>query len=260
MTRGLWIRNLLIKTINHQISIKDAISVSIARFKAKPFHLMAFGLEFSNVDHILWSIIIDVFINEVYTPRGFEINPEDTIIDIGAHQGVFSAYAAQRTHGKILSFEPSIQNFSKLQALININQINNIEPHQFAVAADSGNRILNLAGTSSTHSLASSDMEIKSEDQNHEIVQTRSLNQILEGIDKVDFLKLDCEGAELEILLAVDGESFNKIKKITAEIHYSLNDPDMKILIQKLSLHYSDIKIFNFESKNLGYMYAKRND
>lgn len=256
MTRGLWIRNLLIKTINHQISIKDAISISIARFKAKPLDLMAFDLEFSNVDHILWSIIIDVFINEVYTPRGFEINPEDTIIDIGAHQGVFSGYASQKTQALIKSYEPNSNNYSRLCEFIARNEIANVETHQYAVAAESGKRFLELSETSSTHFLSVDNNPDLREGHLVERIQTTTLDLILFDVDYVDLVKIDCEGAEIEIFLEASQETLKKIKRISAEIHYAANDPQLIEMVQKLSCHFSKIKINHLEGKNLGYLYA----
>ena len=53
-------------------------------------------------------------INE-YDVEDFEINTNDTVIDIGAHIGLFSLLVSQLCKtGKILSFEPVSENFDLL--------------------------------------------------------------------------------------------------------------------------------------------------
>ena len=53
-------------------------------------------------------------INE-YDIEDFEINVNDTVIDIGAHIGLFSLLVSQLCKtGKILSFEPVRENFDLL--------------------------------------------------------------------------------------------------------------------------------------------------
>lgn len=58
----------------------------------------------------------------------------DTIIDIGAHIGIPSIYAASIIrNGKIYCFEPVGDNFSLLKKNIILNKLNNIFPHKMAL-------------------------------------------------------------------------------------------------------------------------------
>lgn len=257
MSKGIWVRNLIQKTITKQISILDSMKLVFARIQKKPINLSVFGLEFTEVDHILWSILIDICINNIYTPQGFEIHPDDIVVDIGAHQGVFTAYAAQRTRGIVKAYEPNSENFTKLCSSVRRNKLGNVEPHQFAVAGSSGEGLLGLSRTSSTHNL------IKTEENSHpnyrgfEKVKTKSLDIILQDLDHVDFLKIDCEGAELEIFLSAELETLKKIKRISAEIHYAIDDSELKKMIEKLRKGYSSIDVIMIPGTNLGYLYAK---
>lgn len=257
MIRGLWIKKLLIKTINNHISIKDATILFFARFRTKPLNLRVLGLEFSNVDHILWSIIIDVFVNEVYTPHGHEINENDIVVDIGAHQGVFSAYASQKTQANIKSYEPNTINFSRLCNFIARNNIANIEPNQYAIAAEPGESFLIVSNTSSTHYLSRVDNHGETDRHQYERIQTKSLDQILMDVDHVDLLKIDCEGAEVEIFLSASEKTLKKVKKISAETHYPFTDPRFIEMIEKLSPHFASIKLIHGNGRNLGYLFAK---
>ena len=62
-------------------------------------------------------------INE-YDIEDFEINVNDTVIDIGAHIGLFSLLVSQRCKtGKILSFEPVRENFDLLVSNLKLIQM-----------------------------------------------------------------------------------------------------------------------------------------
>ena len=73
-------------------------------------------------------------INE-YDIEDFEINVNDTVIDIGAHIGLFSLLVSQRCKtGKILSFEPVRENFDLLVSNLKLNHIENVLPFNMAVS------------------------------------------------------------------------------------------------------------------------------
>lgn len=72
-------------------------------------------------------ILAEVFLEKAYSPIGFEIHNEDTIIDVGAHIGIFSIYAAQFCKaGKIFSFEPLADNFKVLKRHVMMNKFENV--------------------------------------------------------------------------------------------------------------------------------------
>ncbi|CAN0151235.1 unnamed protein product, partial [Ectocarpus sp. 13 AM-2016] len=39
------------------------------------------------------------------------------------------------------------------------------------------------------------------------------------GVDKIDLLKIDVEGAELDVLLGIEQQDWPKIKQVVAEVH-----------------------------------------
>ena len=51
----------------------------------------------------------------VYEDARFPINPQDIVVDIGAHIGVFAVWAAQRAHqGTVYAYEASRANYDLL--------------------------------------------------------------------------------------------------------------------------------------------------
>ena len=81
-------------------------------------------------------------------------------------------------------------------------------------------------------------------------------------INQCDFLKMDCEGAEYDILLSTGGETLRKIKQINMEYHlpqfFGVGSPD---LFPKLISHLKNagfevsVKKENYQR---GYIYARQ--
>ena len=102
-------------------------------------------------DRVLFN---QVWLSRGYSPAGFEIQPGDTVIDIGAHVGFFSVFAARKAkRGRVYSFEPAPQNFALLQKNVALNGIKNIVLHQAAVSRSRGEKDFILyQGSTGAHS------------------------------------------------------------------------------------------------------------
>jgi len=163
-------------------------------------------------------IVEGIWIHKFYNPEGFEINDGDIVVDIGSHVGVFSIFASlNNKKGKILAFEPISRNFDIINYNIKINKIKNITPIKKAVAATDGKKKMFLGFVDSTSSFKKSKY-VKNDFIN---VQTITLKSIFNQyhIKQIDFLKMDCEGEEYEILFKCPDSIFKKIKKISLECH-----------------------------------------
>lgn len=63
-------------------------------------------------------ILDEIIFRNVYNCPGYEIKNDDTVIDIGAHIGVFTIYAASKAkNGKVFSFEPLKDNYLLLKKI-----------------------------------------------------------------------------------------------------------------------------------------------
>lgn len=137
----------------------------------------------------------------------------DVVVDIGAHVGLTSIYLAKRfPFISILSFEPTPSNFANLKRNLALNGVGNVSAHNLAVTAD-GRELtlamhpLNTGGASgfdsSTRGGALAPDPARGQ-LGHSIFNTRSttLDDIFRdhGLETVRLLKIDCEGAEHEVL------------------------------------------------------------
>lgn len=170
-------------------------------------------------------VIDEIWRLKVYDPLLSFVTYGATVIDIGANIGVFSIKAARQAKDvKVFSFEPFPRNFEMLKENIRINNLNNfIFPARFAVSGreedktlyfrlhDSGGASFKRYGDQSELSSI--------------IVRTTTLEDIFrdQRVTVCDFLKIDCEGAEEEILLTAPRPLFDKIRSLTIEWHQDLN-------------------------------------
>ena len=121
--------------------------------------------------------------------------------DIGAHLGYYSLLLAKCVGptGRVVSFEPSLVNFSTLQRNILLNNLDTVELINLAVFSKSGTVEMSVSSTDT----ASGDWSISRRANGDSIqVQTISLDQFCEANQVLpDFLKIDVEGAEYDVLM-----------------------------------------------------------
>jgi FkbM family methyltransferase len=172
----------------------------------------------SNKDQL--SIFKEVFYHNAYK-LGFPKEIEKAVIvDIGAHYGYFSLSAAKMVGegSKIFSIEPDENNFKPLGKNTNDSGLKNIFPLNIAIGGNSSDRILYTAA-STNNSLYANYLD-QMNGHNYK-VQCLGLKEFLESqnIKHVDFLKLDCEGSEHEIIQNAEEGTLKKVSVISMEIH-----------------------------------------
>ena len=161
-------------------------------------------------------VINEVFIYNDYTPRGFEIGKKDIVFDVGAHIGAFSVFASKLA-GKVYSFEPVAESFKILEENVALNSSKNVFPLQSAISSETGFKDLYLCDENP----GANSFYIKDRSSKKAKVSTVSLSDFVKSnnILAIDFMKMDCEGAEYNILFNCPKEVLSIIKKISMEYH-----------------------------------------
>ncbi len=196
------------------------------------------------------SMFAEIWYEKYYNPKGFEINKNDIIFDIGANNGFFSVYAASKAlDGIVYAFEPVPYLAQKIKRSASLNNYPNIRVENLAVGQDSTKSTLYVSKKhNGCHSL------YEREDLSEKItVSVTSLKNycLRNNIKKINFLKLDCEGAEYEIINS-DNIDFIKesVEKISMEYHDTINEHTHQEILNTLIQA-------GFETRLLGgYIYA----
>jgi FkbM family methyltransferase len=133
------------------------------------------------------------------------LKPGMKFFDVGANQGFYTLLAAKKVGlgGKVFSFEPVPSQLSKLRRNIKINLLHNTTTEQMALGSkeENTNMYVCLGGDEALSSLRfpSEDANIKKEVIK---VQVTTLDNYISKnkIPSVDFVKIDVEGGELNVL------------------------------------------------------------
>lgn len=192
-----------------------------------------------NFIHTNTRYVSEVIFDKCYFPNDdFEIKPNYVVVDLGANIGIFTLMAAQYANqGKVFALEPIDLYFNCLSENIKENSLNNIIPIKSAISKTSG--------------------EIKISGEMHNQVQIcscLSMNDFIQkyNIQKIDFLKIDVEGAEFPIFK--DTSWLDKVNLIAMEVH-----PDFGNIEEiKFNLTNFGFKCFvNIDNHDIQYLFAK---
>lgn len=182
------------------------------------------GHGFDDLNHMYWENF-DFYVYESigcdYERMGCVIERGDVVVDIGGNIGMFTRRALQRGASKVIAFEPASKIFS---CLLDNTPRNLVECHKMAVAGTNGTITLRYDSSTGIGG-ASVVQDINHDESGSENVICMTLNRLFEiGIlpEQIDFMKIDCEGAEKQILDDLTDQNLNKIKKIGMEFHANL--------------------------------------
>jgi len=146
-----------------------------------------------------------------YLGSGYvQIPPDATVIDVGANIGDFSIQAARRCPGgRVIAIEPLRDLGVLIERQASLNGVTNITWVRAALAGDEGITNANRDGSQYATPAAAAEQ-----------VPMISLARLVAdlGLARIDLLKLDCEGAEWDILPAAE-PVLARVRQICMEYH-----------------------------------------
>lgn len=202
-------------------------------------------------------IVDEIFIRKVYTPSYLSINKGDTVIDIGSNIGVFSLFAALNGASHVYSVEPLLENIDYLKTNFKINNMNAPKIINAAISKNKGVSKLYVPDYYS-HSRLTNDNDILSQN-NYRLVKTTNLNDFVRSmsLNKIDFLKIDCEGSEGDIVSSTTRKTWGKIRQIAIEYHNNVSLLSNIEISTKLANYGFNVRTVKSDDM-FGYIYAWR--
>lgn len=185
---------------------------------------------------ILWYLTLRIFINQKYETwlrPFFSLEEHNTIIDVGASQGVHTLYFANIAK-KVVAVEPENKNFMFLRALEKKHK--NIIPVKVALSNKSGVVKLWKDSNALCHSIINNGDKF-------EVVPSKTLDQLVRQLTLTDvtLVKIDTEGAEH--LIIEGGKTFFAQQKPILVIEYHKNKDALAANLQSLDYNWSVIKV-----------------
>jgi len=164
----------------------------------------------------------EIFMDDVYQ-KFFKVEEGDIVFDVGSSVGPFTHFIKEQKPEKIYCFEPHPELFKDL--VENVLDENVICTNKAIGPED---------GSLTTCGLFNKDLVYASEDDNRNTIPSVNfMNFVRENnIQKIDFLKSDCEGGEYDIFNDENMDWIRKnVRKIAGEWH--LDTPENKIKFRK---------------------------
>ena len=180
------------------------------------------------------------------------LNSDSIVIDLGANRGFFSQEIIENYNSKVIAYEPSkhlcnneletLKNkYSEKFTFYNKGVCSSEKMMTLSDFDDRGDGFSGVANSILPHknNVRHDGRKLIQEYE----VECVTLNSILENIEKIDLLKIDIEGSELEVLSATDENLLNRCEQICLEFHlfcsgeydFTYNDESVKNIIKKLT-------------------------
>jgi FkbM family methyltransferase len=202
----------------------------------------------------------EIFLQNCYFQPSFYVpRPEHTVLDVGANIGFFALFLESLAPGiRVHCFEPGTDARSRLDLNIKGNRLDSVvSVHPLAVYNQETQVELKEATLSAHRSLFASQYV---ESERSTVVQAIPLQSAvaLAGQKRIDLLKIDVEGAEIEIVEGADPACWDSIDRVVVEYHDALRPGCKERVTNRLaSVGYHGIRSIE-TSPGLGLLQAQR--
>lgn len=183
------------------------------------------NLDFRSDPEISIRTLIEIFVHRIYDL--YVPKPGDTVIDVGAHIGLFTlkACSTMGPEGLIIAVEPEPYNLSLLNLNVAINKLNNVVIMPYAAMDYDGYARLYLHDLSTLHStLYKSNRYIN--------VPCLTLDTMLKHLARIDLLKIDVEGAEVKVLKGAS-RVLRRTRNVIIEVHENALLEEVRNLLEE---------------------------
>jgi len=143
---------------------------------------------------------IATLLHEPFVAKIFKPDPGDVVIDVGAHIGSYTVRCAKAVgeKGLVIAFEPDPENFKVLLLNVKMNNLKNVIAFPYAVGKSNGIIKLHKSKFTGFHSTVRfpqgyiGSIKVK-------VITLDALTENI-GVKKIDWIKIDVEGGEAEVL------------------------------------------------------------
>jgi FkbM family methyltransferase len=156
------------------------------------------------------------------------LSPGMVFLDVGANEGFYTVFASHRVgnSGSVWAFEPSRRELEHLTANVQLNNPGNVRSFCMALADEDSHAELLVAGDEHSGHNTLGQFVYESGLLRRESVPVRRLDSLLleNSLARLDFLKIDVEGAEMRVLAGALGA----LRRFRPMMLLEVSDPSLK--------------------------------
>ncbi len=205
------------------------------------------------------AFVHNVVAQREYLQHGLRIGPTDTVVDIGGNIGTFAVLAASLApRGHVITVEPDPENLRLLRTNVALNGAINITPVAAAAARESGTLTLHRSAEGGGFHVVHPEYfpRVWADQIPVHAISLRDLFDA-QQVDRCHFLKIDCEGAEFDLL--ADGACLDRVNQVAMEYH-ALAD-DARLATMRATLAGAGFRVLHedrFEAGRGGHLFLRR--
>jgi len=209
----------------------------------------------------IWAIK-ETHLDHFYERCGFPLQNGWTVIDIGGGVGDFTILAAYAFAGsRVFAFEPTPSSFGLLNENLKLNEVANAQAYPVAVWSCDGDVEIDTGLGEPVQFTSQARQGAEPPLAGKVVVPGYSLVSVFDmtGAAQCDLMKLDCEGAEYEILFKAPDEVLQRIHRIVMEYHDNAGPFTHRDMARFLEEKGYQVKVYpNIVHPYLGYLSASR--
>jgi len=202
----------------------------------------------------------EIWVERQYAIPGFSINNRSVIVDIGSHIGTFTLWSAMNDRGaRVIAVEPSSTSLTYLYRNIESNRLPNVTVVEAACGGSDGTVDLLARGPAACNTIYGTD-QYGSTFRTAQRVKMVALSTLFSdcAIERCSLLKLDCEGAEYDILYSAGRSTLGRVENIALEYHLGMNRHDAQHLAEFLKAEGFNVDLRPPLDQEGGYLIATR--
>lgn len=217
------LRNVALR-VEHSTGIHELY----ATLHGESRHIVVEGkpIKLENSGDDLFPIVCEIFYDRIYERDFVRLDVGDVVVDVGANYGVFGLYAQMFRPSRVVCVEPVRSTYDQMVRNLSgfgVSCVNKAVSWEdgtdtFAITEVNGNNYSKRHGNAK-HVEWGLQRAIREEE-----VETVNVNTLIreQGLERIDFLKVDCEGGELALFSTIDPSFLrDRVSKVALEYHTS---------------------------------------
>jgi FkbM family methyltransferase len=173
---------------------------------------------------ILNYIASEMYDDLAYEQGGVAINEGDVVFDLGGHLGLFTSYALSRGAARVVVFEADPRNVACLRkSLAEVIAAGRVEIVEAAAWSEETELVFAGAGEADNSSVS------QISDQGNLKVRATTIDRVMNdlGLERLDFIKMDIEGAERHALVGAKTSIARYKPQMALSIYHLTDDPQV---------------------------------
>ena len=149
------------------------------------------------------------------------------VLDIGAYIGLYTLRCSKLicSQGLVVSVEPLKESLELLLTNVRLNKLTNVKVINACVSPYEGPNLIYVPQSPINATLTREYVKHVSKDERVEKVKGIGLDYLINRFKPIDLMKIDIEGAELEVLKKSRELQPNYVKRVVVEVHRNVVQP-----------------------------------